>query len=272
MADIESSIKIMNDLKAIPAYYDMGDRYGNDADRDGRIEYDCSSAVSKALGLSLTNTTESLKTALPSIGYNLIHDAVDGTFDAKRGDVVIWGPRDGSGSWGAFGHVMIMTDANSMIHCNSGNDGVTIDNYNLWWIYNDKPRESVYRLSGSPDNTVNESKPAQPSGKNKVYQVDDLQYVNGIWQVRCNDLVPVEFNWTDNGIACADITLTDKNGNTLANQTTQKGSYFIIEESSISSIGKGAYGSGSYYWIPVQFKTGGRVWLSAWDMQHLIKG
>ncbi len=58
---VESSIAEMRRLAAIPVHYDMGDRYGNDADRDGRIEYDCSSAVSKAVGLSLNNNTETLK-------------------------------------------------------------------------------------------------------------------------------------------------------------------------------------------------------------------
>ncbi|MED5843988.1 lysin, partial [Streptococcus anginosus] len=72
MSRIESSIAEMRRLQAIPAHYDMGDRYGNDADGDGRIEYDCSSAVSQALGLSLNNNTESLQQALPTIGYGKI--------------------------------------------------------------------------------------------------------------------------------------------------------------------------------------------------------
>ena len=49
MSKIESSIARMHHLQAIPVHYDMGDRYRNDADGDGRIEFDCSSAVSYAL-------------------------------------------------------------------------------------------------------------------------------------------------------------------------------------------------------------------------------
>lgn len=99
-----------------------------------------------------------------------------------------------------------------------------------------------------------------------------MQYVNGIWQVRCNDLVPVEFDWTDNGIACADITLTDSKGKVIANQVTTKGSYFIIPEINVNNVGIAQQGSGNYYWVSVQFRNGGQVWLSAWDKQHLIRG
>lgn len=264
----------MHDLQAIPVHYDMGDRYGNDADGDGRIEYDCSSAVSKALGIDMSNNTETLKTNLPKIGYNLIHDAVDGTFDPKRGDVVIWGPRDGSSSLGAFGHVMIFTSAGAdakVIHCNYGCDGITEDNYNYIWGLNGKPRETVYRESGSSTVTPTPSKP-QPCNKAKVYKVDELKLANGIWQVRCNELVPCEFNWTDNGIACADITITDASGNRIADQVTKVGSYFTIEPSKVVNIGTGAYGSGNYYWRQVQLAASGWIWLSVWDKNHLLNG
>ena len=130
MSKIESSIARMRHLQAIPVHYDMGNRYGNDADGDGRIEFDCSSAVSYALEISLNNNTETLQQALPAIGYAKIHDAVDGTFDSRRGDVVIWAPRDGSSSLGAFGHVLIMTSENTAIHCNYGSDAVTENDYN----------------------------------------------------------------------------------------------------------------------------------------------
>jgi len=38
MSKIESSIARMRHLQAIPVHYDMGDRYGNDADGNGRID------------------------------------------------------------------------------------------------------------------------------------------------------------------------------------------------------------------------------------------
>ncbi|MFM9350364.1 peptidoglycan amidohydrolase family protein [Streptococcus uberis] len=143
------SIQEMRRLQSIPVRYDMGDRYGNDADRDGRIEMDCSSAVSKALGISMTNNTETLQQALPEIGYGKIHDAVDGIFDMKAYDVIIWAPRDGSSSLGSFGHVLIATSPTTAIHCNYGSDGITENDYNYIWDLNGRPREIVFRKGSS---------------------------------------------------------------------------------------------------------------------------
>ncbi|KHD40305.1 peptidoglycan amidohydrolase family protein [Streptococcus uberis] len=143
------SILEMRRLQSIPVKYDMGDRYGNDADRDGRIEMDCSSAVSKALGISMTNNTESLQSVLPTIGYPKIFDAVDGTFDMQAYDVIIWAPRDGSSSLGAFGHVLIATSPTTAIHCNYGSDGITENDYNYIWDLNGRPREIVFRKGSS---------------------------------------------------------------------------------------------------------------------------
>lgn len=139
------SIQEMRRLQSIPVHYDMGDRYGNDADRDRRIEMDCSSAVSKALGISMTNNTESLQSVLPTIGYPKIFDAVDGVFDMQAYDVIIWAPRDGSSSLGAFGHVLIATSPTTAIHCNYGSDGITENDYNYIWDLNGRPREIVFR-------------------------------------------------------------------------------------------------------------------------------
>lgn len=143
------SIQEMRRLQSIPVRYDMGDRYGNDADRDGRIEMDCSSAVSKALGISMTNNTETLQQALPAIGYGKIHDAVDGVFDMQAYDVIIWAPRDGSSSLGSFGHVLIATSPTTAIHCNYGSDGITENDYNYIWYLNGRPREIVFRKGSS---------------------------------------------------------------------------------------------------------------------------
>lgn len=266
---IESSIAEMRRLQAIPAHYDMGDRYGNDADEDDRIEYDCSSSVSQALGLSLNNNTETLKSNLPTIGYHQIYDGVDGSIDFERGDVVIWGPRDMSSSLGAFGHVMIMTSPTTMIHCSYGYDGIAETDYNQIWEINGRPRETVYRLNAQAQAT-----PAQPQTSNKLkgYQVNDLQFVNGIWQVRCDDLCPTDFDWTDNGIDVEDIDLVDSNGNVLVDQETKVGSYFVINPDKVVSDGPGAYGSGGYYWRHVTLAASGQIWLSVWDVNHLLYG
>lgn len=271
MSRIESSIAEMRRLQAIPAHYGMGDRYGNDADGDGRIEYDCSSAVSKAVGLSLNNNTETLKSNLPTIGYNCIYDGVDGSIDFKRGDVVIWGPRDGSSSLGAFGHVMIMTSPSTMIHCSYGYDGIAETDYNQIWEINGRPRETVFRENGQA--AAPQPAPLANKSQNlKIYRVDDLQFVNGIWQVRCDDLCPVDFDWTQNGIACEDIDITDANGNVIDDQVTKVGSYFVINPNKVVSDGEGAYGSGGYYWRHITLAASGQIWLSVWDINHLLYG
>lgn len=266
---VESSIAEMRRLAAIPVHYDMGDRYGNDADHDGRIEYDCSSAVSKAVGLSLNNNTETLKSNLPKINYNCVYDGIDGSIDFEYGDVVIWSPRNGSSSLGAFGHVVIMTGPSTMIHCNYGYDGVTENDYNQIWEINGRPRETVYRLNAQAQAT-----PIQPQASNKlkVYQVNDLQFVNGIWQVRCDDLCPTDFDWTDNGIDVADIDITDASGNVISDQVTKVGSYFVINPNKIVSDGEGAYGSGGYYWRHITLAASGQIWLSVWNINHLLYG
>lgn len=162
------SIQEMRRLQSIPVRYDMGDRYGNDADRDGRIEMDCSSAVSKALGISMTNNTETLQQALPAIGYGKTHDAVDGIFDMQAYDVIIWAPRDGSSSLGAFGHVLIATSPTTAIHCNYGSDGITENDYNYIWNLNGRPREIVFRKGATPQ----KSKPTEISAFEKELAVE----------------------------------------------------------------------------------------------------
>lgn len=179
MSKIESSIARMRHLQAIPVHYDMGDRNGNDADGDGRIEFDCSSAVSYALEINLNNNTETLQQALPAIGYVKIFDAVDGTFDARRGDVVIWAPRDGSSSLGSFGHILIMTGENTAIHCNYGSDGVTENDYNYIWDLNGRPREIVFRESGTPVPTSSQSEFDRELDVNTRLNKSDKPYYEG---------------------------------------------------------------------------------------------
>ncbi|MDR1567709.1 MAG: LysM peptidoglycan-binding domain-containing protein [Streptococcaceae bacterium] len=146
MSLIETSIAKMNELKAKGVTYSM-------TSRNGPNSYDCSSSVGYALGLGTGYNTESIIPKLTALGYELIFDKVDGVFDAKRGDVVIWSPRNGGSSLGAFGHIMIMTDGSNMIHCNYGYNGVTINNYDYLWAVNGKPRERVFRFKTSSGTT-----------------------------------------------------------------------------------------------------------------------
>lgn len=115
--------------------------------------------------------------------------------------------------------------------------------------------------------------PAKPAPKMQhAYRIDELKFVNGLWQVRCDELVPVNFNWVDNGVAVEDIIRTDKAGNRTPSQIVNTGDYFVIDQSRTSDTGVGGNGDGGYYWRKFNFRTGGAVWLSAWNAQHLFFG
>lgn len=275
MPNVETAIKWFTDREG-KVTYSMNSRLGPSS-------YDCSSAIYFALRAGgflndgVMGNTDSLFGHLEAAGWKKVAVNSKGYYDVKRGDIFIWGVRGASG--GAAGHTGIFTDSGNIIHCNFGYNGITVNNHDVIWSYNGKPVVTVYRYSGNGEANINDGEtntnvlPDMSNAKgNKVYRVDDLQFVNGIWQVRCDYLVPTDFDWTDNGIACADITLTDSKGNITANQITSKGSYFIIPEINVNSVCSAQKGSGGYYWVSVQFRNGGRVWLSAWDKKHLTKG
>ncbi|HEL1946020.1 TPA: glucosaminidase domain-containing protein [Streptococcus suis] len=117
--------------------------------RDGPNSYDCSSSVYYALrsaGASSAGwavNTEYEHDWLIKNGYILIAENTD--WDAKRGDIFIWGRRGQSA--GAGGHTGIFIDPDNIIHCNYARNGITVDNYNQTaaasgWMYC-----YVYRLA-----------------------------------------------------------------------------------------------------------------------------
>ena len=117
--------------------------------RNGPGSYDCSSSVYYALMSAGAITagwavnTEYEHDWLVKNGYTLIAENTD--WDAKRGDIFIWGKRGQSS--GAGGHTGIFVDPDNIIHCNYANNGITINNYNQTaaasgWMYC-----YVYRLA-----------------------------------------------------------------------------------------------------------------------------
>ena len=110
--------------------------------RDGPNSYDCSSSVYYALrsaGASSAGwavNTEYMHDWLIKNGYERIAENVD--WDAKRGDVFIWGKRGQSS--GSGGHTGIFIDPDNIIHCNWSRKGISVDNYNATaaasgWMY-----------------------------------------------------------------------------------------------------------------------------------------
>ncbi|HEM4809978.1 TPA: glucosaminidase domain-containing protein [Streptococcus suis] len=117
--------------------------------RNGPNSYDCSSSVyyalmsAGAISAGWAVNTEYEHDWLIKNGYTLIAENTD--WDAKRGDIFIWGRRGQSA--GAGGHTGIFIDPDNIIHCNYARNGITVDNYNQTaaasgWMYC-----YVYRLA-----------------------------------------------------------------------------------------------------------------------------
>ncbi|MEI4342414.1 peptidoglycan amidohydrolase family protein [Streptococcus suis] len=120
--------------------------------RNGPNSYDCSSSVyfalmsAGAISAGWAVNTEYMHDWLIKNGYKLIAENQD--WDAKRGDIFIWGRRGQSS--GAGGHTGIFVDPDNIIHCNYANNSITINNYNQTaaasgWMYC-----YVYRLGNQP--------------------------------------------------------------------------------------------------------------------------
>ncbi|RLK63137.1 hypothetical protein D3H64_05965 [Atopobacter sp. AH10] len=171
--DIEKAINHMNWLKSRGVRYSMnGSRIGTDGTAD------CSGAIYSALrqgGASNAGwilNTDSMHAWLEQNGFKCI--ATNSTWEAKRGDVVIFGKRGASG--GAAGHVVMFINHDQIIHCNYARNGVTIDNeastcpYSMGWY--------VYRYQGS--------KPApQPQAQAKP-EPKNVQKVSGTIKIAKN--------------------------------------------------------------------------------------
>ena len=117
--------------------------------RNGPNSYDCSSSVyfalmsAGAISAGWAVNTEYEHDWLIKNGFKLIAENKD--WDAKRGDVFIWGRRGQSS--GAGGHTGIFIDPDNIIHCNYASNGISVDNYNQTaaasgWMYC-----YVYRLA-----------------------------------------------------------------------------------------------------------------------------
>lgn len=154
--------------------------------------------------------------------------------------------------------------------------GGHIDPYpylNKWGISKEQFAKDVQGLSGDTATVTKPTTSAPTKGRKinqGIYQVSELKKVNNIWQVRCDFLVPLDFNWTDNGIAVGDIVLVDRQGYILSDQTTKNDSYFVFDTNKINSVSKAQSGSGGYNWCQVDLKYSGKIWLSVSDKNDLI--
>ena len=194
--------------------YSMTNRWGANS-------YDCSSSIYYALkeaGIFPQNlpigNTETLFNDLPKYGFTKVAEGENVDYDAKAGDIFIWGRR--GYTLGAGGHTGVLTSDHTMIHCNYGFNGITENDYNYIWNYNNRPYETFYRYTGIK--------------QDKYVQLPDF-YVAGEIQgdkLRCDALAPVNFTWEDNGIPISVTQKVDASGEYLGEGNIQQGDRFII--------------------------------------------
>lgn len=247
---------------------------------------DCSGSISQALkesGAKIDGlpSTVTLGYWLDKNGWVRISKNED--WNAQRNDIVLmsWG-EDMLQSGGAGGHVGAMMDSERFISVDYSTGGavgtaVSIWNWNEYYLracQNGLSYIEVWRYNGSATNDP--SNVSQSNRKKAYYRADNVVLYNGIYQVRCDELVPVGFDWTENGIPVALINWVDSNGDNITDGNDwdfKAGMYFNfeIDENSISDTGDGGY-YGGYYYRRFVFGQFGDVWLSAWDKNHLVNG
>lgn len=181
--------------------------------RDGPDSYDCSSSMYYALrsaGASSAGwavNTEYMHAWLIENGYELISE--NAPWDAKRGDIFIWGRKGASA--GAGGHTGMFIDSDNIIHCNYAYDGISVNDHDERWYYAGQPYYYVYRLTNAN---------AQPAEKKLGWQKD----ATGYWYARANGTYPKDefeyikenkswFYFDDQGYMLAEKWLKHTDGN-----------------------------------------------------------
>lgn len=258
-------------------YSMLGSRNGADGTAD------CSGAISQALkdnGIPIQGlpSTVTLGQQLAKNGFYRVSRNEE--WAAVTGDIVLmsWGA-DMSSSGGAGGHVGVMVDSVNFISCDYstlGAQGQAINTYpwNDYYAWNDPTYIEVWRYADTKPQTNNkpitEVKPQQKA----YYQANEVKFVNGIFQIRCNYLTPIGFDWLENGIPVAMVNWEDKNGKNISDgkdEDFKAGMFFSFagDEVNIRDTGKGGY-YGGYYWRQFEFGQFGVVWLSCWNKDDLV--
>lgn len=154
--DINKVIKWFTDRQNRLTYSMYGSRNGDDGTAD------CSGSMTQAIRnaggkpYSYLYSTETIHPWLKDNGFKLISE--NGTWNAKRGDVVVFGQVGQSA--GAGGHIGIITsnDPNayfiSTCYWTGGQAGTAIQNlpFDTMWEADGEPYFYVYRLQGSSSN------------------------------------------------------------------------------------------------------------------------
>ena len=196
--------------------------YGSRNGVDGTA--DCSGSISQALkeagiGIQGLPSTVTLGKQLANNGFYRV--SVNQNWDAITGDIVMmsWGA-DMSQSGGAGGHVGVMMDDTYFISCDystQGAPGQAINTYswNDYYAANKPYYIEVWRYSDNAPQTNNQPNIALTPQQKAYYEANDVRFVNGIYQIKCDYLAPIGFNFYDNGVPVDMVNWVDKDGNDI---------------------------------------------------------
>ena len=258
-------------------YSMFGSRNGSDGTAD------CSGSISQALkeagiGIQGLPSTVTLGQQLAKNGFYRV--SINQDWDALTGDIVMmsWGA-DMSQSGGAGGHVGVMMDSVNFISCDystQGAPGQAINTYswNDYYAANKPYYIEVWRYSDNAPQTNNQPNIALTPQQKAYYEANDVRFVNGIYQIKCDYLAPIGFNFYDNGVPVDMVNWVDKDGNDIPDGDSKdfkSGMFFSFEgyENIITDTGEGGY-YGGYYWRKFDFGQFGPVWLSCWNKDDLV--
>ena len=267
----------MVNLRGEITYSMFGSRDGSDGTGD------CSGIMSRVLkeaGIPIQGlpSTVTLGKQLANNGFYRV--SINQNWDAITGDIVMmsWGA-DMSQSGGAGGHVGVMMDDTYFISCDystQGAPGQAINTYswNDYYAANKPYYIEVWRYSDNAPQTNNQPNIALTPQQKAYYEANDVRFVNGIYQIKCDYLAPIGFNFYDNGVPVDMVNWVDKDGNDIPDGDSKdfkSGMFFSFEgyENIITDTGEGGY-YGGYYWRKFDFGQFGPVWLSCWNKDDLV--
>lgn len=198
-------------------------------------------------------------------GFKVIKDGAN--LYPQSGDIFIY--QINGSQWGHTGIVIQADKAGMTIADQNFNNVQRVQKHYM------KYTESYGVIKGwirPPFSGSGTTTPPPTSTKLKIYKADDLQKINGIWQIRCNQLVPTGFTWVDNGIACADVDVVNSDGSKASSQVVSKGCLFTLITNNVQSVGTPIKGTGGYNWSKVVLKNSGAIWLSVANKNNLLYG
>ncbi|CAH1853361.1 peptidoglycan amidohydrolase family protein [Convivina praedatoris] len=227
--------------KALNAAYSMlhGVTYSMDWDKrdgltaNGTTYFDCSGFVYWLLNqagaiddsyLKRSHFTGTLKQDLEAAGFvEVSGDQV------QAGDIYIWGGNYGEQAGGACHTGMFVDGSNQISSCyytlGSWNEAVVVLDHDYYWGLDGQPEYHFFHYVGGSNEPISIDRPVTETPTTSIDQfkaggnefvlggqftVTDAQRVNGIFQVRADELTAEPFDWTDNGIPA--VLLQNVNG------------------------------------------------------------